>query len=71
MTVACEFLELTDDSAAISIELVSPTRDDAVINDRLRIVGPGLYHIALEVDELNAESARTTSSPRAPARGLS
>ena len=60
--VACEFYQLTDDSAAVAVELVAPIREDAVVAGRLAKNGPGPYHIALEVVDIEAESARLRGS---------
>ena len=60
--VACAFYQLTDDPAAVAVELVAPTREDAVVSGRLAKHGPGPYHVALEVDDLEAESARLRDS---------
>ncbi|HEX4703411.1 MAG TPA: VOC family protein [Pseudonocardiaceae bacterium] len=60
--VACEFYQLTDDPAAFAVELVAPVREDAVVNGRLKKNGPGPYHIALEVDDIEAELLRLRAS---------
>ena len=36
------------------IELLSPTRSDSVISGFLRKHGPGIHHIAIEVDDLDS-----------------
>ena len=53
--VACEFWQLDSAPEAFAVELVAPTRDDSAIAGRLAKSGPGLYHIAFEVDDLAAE----------------
>lgn len=40
------------------IELVSPMGDDSPIGRHLQRRGPGIHHICLEVDDLEAEVAR-------------
>jgi len=40
------------------IELVSPMDDDSPIGRHLERRGPGIHHICLEVDDLEAEVAR-------------
>ena len=60
--VACEFFQLTDDPAAFAIELVAPLSPEAVVNDKLKKDGPGPYHVALEVDDLEAEIERLQAS---------
>jgi methylmalonyl-CoA/ethylmalonyl-CoA epimerase len=53
--VACEFW---CDPKGTALELVSPTREDSAIAGRLSSSGPGLYHLALEVDDLESEMDR-------------
>ncbi|KAA2257092.1 bleomycin resistance protein [Solihabitans fulvus] len=60
--VACEFWQLSPDPAAFAIELVAPVREDAVVSSRLKRNGPGLYHIALEVDDIVGELERLRQS---------
>lgn len=40
------------------IELIAPMDDDSPVARHLRSRGPGLHHICLEVDDLEAEVAR-------------
>lgn len=56
--VACEFYQLTDEPNAVAVELVAPVTEGAAVNGRLKKSGPGPYHIALEVDDIDAEMAR-------------
>ncbi|MEW2283275.1 VOC family protein [Streptomyces sp. NPDC047841] len=56
--VACEFWNLPGDRAGTAVELVSPTRAGSAVDGRLAGQGPGLYHLALVVDDLAGETAR-------------
>jgi methylmalonyl-CoA/ethylmalonyl-CoA epimerase len=56
--VACEFWRYADGIGQPSIEVVSPARPDASIAGLLEKQGPGLYHVAFAVDELEPELAR-------------
>ncbi|MEU6432617.1 VOC family protein [Microbispora sp. NPDC046973] len=56
--VACEFWRYSDGIGQPSIETVSPVRPDSPIADRLAKQGPGLYHVAFCVDDLEGEFAR-------------
>jgi methylmalonyl-CoA/ethylmalonyl-CoA epimerase len=60
--VACEFFQLTDDPAGFAVELVAPLHDESTVSTRLAKSGPGPYHIAFEVDDLEAELARLRAS---------
>ncbi|SEQ79626.1 methylmalonyl-CoA epimerase [Lentzea xinjiangensis] len=40
-----------------SIELVAPVREDAAVRGHLRRLGPGLNHVAFEVDDIDADLA--------------
>lgn len=60
--VACEFFQLTGDPAAFAIELVAPLSEEAVVSAKLKADGPGPYHVALEVDDLEAEIERLRAS---------
>jgi methylmalonyl-CoA/ethylmalonyl-CoA epimerase len=54
--VACEFWRHPGGQTAI--EVVSPTRPDSSVSDMLTRDGPGLYHVAFAVDDLDAERGR-------------
>ncbi|WP_316524244.1 VOC family protein [Kitasatospora brasiliensis] len=56
--VACEFWNLPGDAGGTAIELVSPVRSGSAVDGRLSGPGPGLYHIAFSVDDLEHEAAR-------------
>ena len=56
--VACDFYQLTDDPGAVAVELVAPVAEDSAIGNRLKKSGPGPYHVALEVDDVEEEMAR-------------
>ncbi|MFE9420012.1 VOC family protein [Streptomyces griseofuscus] len=56
--VDCEFWSLPGDRGGTAVELVSPARPDSAVSGRLAAVGPGFYHIALTVDDLDGETAR-------------
>ncbi|WP_433430460.1 VOC family protein [Nonomuraea sp. CA-141351] len=56
--VACEFWRYADGIGQPSIELVSPVRPDSPVAGRLAKQGPGLYHVAFGVDDLESEFAR-------------
>lgn len=54
--VACEFWAYQ--GAGPAVELVTPVRDGSAIGDLLARRGPGLYHLALAVDDLAGELVR-------------
>ncbi|MFE9912335.1 VOC family protein [Streptomyces clavifer] len=56
--VACEFWGLPGLSSGTEIELVSPTGPGSAVDGRLDEQGPGLYHLALIVDDLAHETIR-------------
>lgn len=56
--VSCEFWSHPDAGGQPAIELVSPVRTDSAVTDRLAKQGPGLYHLAFQVDELEPELDR-------------
>jgi methylmalonyl-CoA/ethylmalonyl-CoA epimerase len=60
--VACEFWHSGRHDGEPSIELVSPAGDGSVLDAHLARRGPGLHHIAVEVDELEAELERLRSA---------
>lgn len=64
--VACEFWAPAADPAGTALELVSPTRDDSAIAGRLAGAGPGLYHLAVEVDHLEREMGRLRAAGLLP-----
>lgn len=53
--VACQFWQHDGDSVAI--ELVAPARDDAAVLGQLARRGPGLHHVAFEVEDIDSELA--------------
>lgn len=59
--VACDFWQVSGDPAGPGMEIVSPTRQDSTVSGRLNRDGPGLYHVAFEVDDLEAEMSRLRS----------
>jgi methylmalonyl-CoA/ethylmalonyl-CoA epimerase len=60
--VACEFWHHPGAAGAPSLELVSPNGEDSAISARLARHGPGLYHVAFEVDGLESELVRLTQA---------
>jgi len=56
--VSCEFWSHPDSQGQPAVELVSPAGAESAVTERLAKQGPGLYHLALEVDELEVELAR-------------
>lgn len=60
--VACEFWSFPNAGGQPAIELVSPARDDSAVSDHLAKRGPGIYHVALEVDDLPGELAKLRAS---------
>jgi methylmalonyl-CoA/ethylmalonyl-CoA epimerase len=64
--VACEFWQHDESPESFAIELVAPVREDSSVANRLERQGPGLYHVALEVDDLAAEAARLRRSGFVP-----
>lgn len=59
--VDCEFW-VVPGLPSVSIELVSPVVETSVVSGRLEDRGPGPYHIALRVDDLEAEVRRLRDS---------
>jgi methylmalonyl-CoA/ethylmalonyl-CoA epimerase len=53
--VDCEFWARDESSTAV--ELVSPVDERSAVHDQLVRNGPGLYHLAFEVDALEADVA--------------
>ena len=52
--VACQFWR-HQDGDGVAVELVSPVGPDAAVAGHLARQGPGLHHIAFEVDDISAE----------------
>lgn len=53
---ACEFWQ--SGSGEPMIELVSPAEPGSVLDGQLTRTGPGLHHVAVEVDDIDDELAR-------------
>ncbi len=53
--VATSFWQCPGDTT--SIELVAPVREDAAVHGHLARLGPGLNHVAFEVDDIEADLA--------------
>ena len=53
--VDTEFWQLPGDQVAV--ELVTPVAPDAAVHNHLERRGPGLHHIAYEVDDIDADLA--------------
>lgn len=53
--VATSFWQCPGDTT--SIELVAPVREDAAVHGHLKRMGPGLNHVAFEVDDIDADLA--------------
>ncbi|WP_394618993.1 VOC family protein [Lentzea sp. JNUCC 0626] len=51
--VATSFWQCPGDTT--SIELVAPVREDAAVHGHLKRLGPGLNHVAFEVDDIAAD----------------
>jgi len=56
--VACEFWQYSGGTDGVAIEIVSPVRENSAVTGRLSRSGPGLYHIAFAVDDIEAELDR-------------
>ncbi|MDQ1745268.1 MAG: methylmalonyl-CoA/ethylmalonyl-CoA epimerase [Pseudonocardiales bacterium] len=56
--VACEFWSHPSAGGQPAIELVTPVREDSALSDHFTRRLPSLYHVAFEVDDLDAELAR-------------
>ncbi|MCP2341709.1 VOC family protein [Actinomadura rupiterrae] len=56
--VACEFWHRPEAPGQAAIELVSPVQEDSSIAARLADQGPGIYHVAFTVDDLEADLAK-------------
>jgi len=64
--VSCDFWQFGTDLAAPAVEVVAPVRDGSAVATTLARSGPGLYHLAFEVDDLAAETTRLRRSGFAP-----
>jgi methylmalonyl-CoA/ethylmalonyl-CoA epimerase len=56
--VSCDFWRHPMTPAGPAIEVVAPLAEGSAIAGRLAADGPGLYHLAFEVDDLEGELAR-------------
>ena len=56
--VACEFWSHPTSDGQPAIELVTPVREDSALSDHFSRRSPSLYHVAFEVDDLDAELVR-------------
>jgi methylmalonyl-CoA/ethylmalonyl-CoA epimerase len=56
--VACEFWSHPAAGGQPAIELVTPVREDSALSDHFTRRSPSLYHVAFEVDDLDAELVR-------------
>jgi methylmalonyl-CoA/ethylmalonyl-CoA epimerase len=56
--VACEFWSHPASGGQPAIELVTPVREDSALSDHFTRRSPSLYHVAFEVDDLDAELVR-------------
>jgi methylmalonyl-CoA/ethylmalonyl-CoA epimerase len=54
--VSCQFWQFSPAPEEVALELVTPTRDDSAISAPLATRGPGLYHVAFEVDDLEGDA---------------
>jgi methylmalonyl-CoA/ethylmalonyl-CoA epimerase len=54
--VRCDFWRVGDERVAV--EVVAPARPGSTIDQRLEQAGPGLYHVAFRVDDIEAEVLR-------------
>lgn len=64
--VSCDFWQFGAGAALPAIEVVAPVRDDSSVATTLARNGPGLYHVAFEVDDLDAELTRLRRRGFAP-----
>jgi methylmalonyl-CoA/ethylmalonyl-CoA epimerase len=72
--VACEFWQQAGRTGQPSVELVSPVGAGSAVDGHLAKHGPGLHHIAMEVDRIEPELERLreagfTAVDRAPCAG--
>lgn len=56
--VACEFWGAPERPDGSAIEVVSPVREKSAVSDLLGRSGPGLFHVALAVDDIEREFKR-------------
>jgi methylmalonyl-CoA/ethylmalonyl-CoA epimerase len=56
--VACEFWSFPGTDGQPAVELVTPVREDSALSDHFTRRSPSLYHVAFEVDDLDAELTR-------------
>jgi len=56
--VTCEFWQHPGAGDRPAVELVAPAREDSAVTAYLDRRGPGLYHIAFQVDDVELELAR-------------
>jgi methylmalonyl-CoA/ethylmalonyl-CoA epimerase len=59
--VACEFWSYPTSGGQPAVELVTPVREDSALSDHFTRRSPSLYHVAFEVDDLDAELTRLES----------
>ena len=72
--VSCDFWQFSPAPAEPAVEVVAPVAPDAAVHDYLAKNGPGLYHVAFEVDDLEGELTRLRRNgfipiDREPCRG--
>lgn len=64
--VACEFWSHPAAGGQPAIELVTPVREDSALSDHFSRRSPSLYHVAFQVDDLDAELVRLRSHGLVP-----
>ena len=64
--VTCQFWRHSAGDGGPAVELVAPVTDGSAVQGHLTRTGPGLYHIAFEVDDVDAEIARLSRSGFVP-----
>lgn len=72
--VACEFWRPPGSAGVPALELVTPATAGSALDNHLARRGPGLHHVAFEVDSVSAELARLrqagfTAVDRTPCAG--
>ncbi|HJQ00462.1 MAG TPA: VOC family protein [Jatrophihabitans sp.] len=60
--VTCDFFSFAGGNGQPAIELVAPARPDSSVSQQLARRGPGLYHLAFQVDDLEGELARLSAA---------
>ena len=60
--VTCDFWSFAGTGGQPAVELVSPARPDSSVSQQLARRGPGLYHLAFQVDDLEGELARLSGA---------